>query len=92
MMWGFDGGWGWWPMMFGGLLMVAFWVGVGILVIWAIVRLIQGPPRPAASAAPPPPPATATPSRETPLDVVKMRYARGEITKEQYDQLVKDLS
>ncbi len=28
---------------------------------------------------------------QTPLDILKTRYARGEITKEQYDQLKRDL-
>lgn len=30
--------------------------------------------------------------RESPLDILKMRLAKGEITKEQYDQLKQDLS
>jgi putative membrane protein len=29
---------------------------------------------------------------ETPLDIAKKRYARGEITREQFEQLKKDLS
>jgi putative membrane protein len=32
----------------------------------------------------------ATP-QETPLDILKKRYARGEITKEQFDEMKKDL-
>ncbi len=37
-------------------------------------------------------PVAATSSRETPLDILRLRYAKGEITKEQYDQLRQDLS
>lgn len=29
---------------------------------------------------------------QTPLDILKMRYARGEITREQYEQLKQDLA
>lgn len=31
-------------------------------------------------------------TRETPLEILKKRYAKGEITKEEYDQLRRDLS
>ena len=34
---------------------------------------------------------TTQPSGETPLDILKMRYAQGEITKEQFEQLKRDL-
>jgi putative membrane protein len=33
-----------------------------------------------------------TSSGETPLDTVKKRYARGEISREEYDQIRRDLS
>jgi putative membrane protein len=31
------------------------------------------------------------PSSDTPIDIIKKRYAKGEITKEQFDQMRKDL-
>jgi putative membrane protein len=30
-------------------------------------------------------------SRETPIEILKRRYAKGEITKEQYEEMKKDL-
>ena len=35
---------------------------------------------------------TGSQHHETPLDVLKRRYAAGEITKEQFDQMKKDLT
>jgi putative membrane protein len=31
-------------------------------------------------------------TKQTPLEIAKERYAKGEITKEQYDQIKKDLT
>jgi len=71
-------------MLFGGLLMLLFWVGLIVLVVFAVRALVRSgrgwhtwseAPRPGSKA----------------LDVLKERYARGEITKEQYDQMRKDL-
>ncbi len=36
-------------------------------------------------------PATLVPAGETPLSIAQARYARGEITKEQYEQMKRDL-
>lgn len=38
-----------------------------------------------------PAPEATTSSGSTPVDVVQMRYARGEISKEEYEKLLKDL-
>ena len=66
-------------MMF---LMVLFW----ILVIVGIVFLVRWLAVPGTTSHP-----TAPPAAETPLEILQKRYARGEISKEQYDQMRRDL-
>ena len=73
------GGWG---MGWGALVMGVICVGLIGLAIWGIVRLT----RQSGYCA------TATAITHTPLDIVKERYAKGEITKEQFEQIKKDLS
>ncbi len=71
------GGYGFAPFMW--LLMLLFWAlvlgGTALLVVW-LVR--QG--RPAETGAP-----------RRALDILQERYARGEITREQYEQMKRDL-
>lgn len=60
------------------------------LVVWAVViggiaLVVVMLVRNSNTVAPPAAP------RETPLDILKARYARGEITPEQYAQMRKDL-
>ncbi len=72
-------GWGWmWP--FGGLMMVA----VVLVVLLLFYPLARGSP--AGSA-----PATAGATAD-PITILKVRYAKGEISREQYDQMARDLS
>jgi len=73
---------GWW-MLWGGLMMVLFWGAVIALVVWAVQALAgrQAGQRPN-------PPATG---RSNPLDIAKERYARGEIDREEFEQLKRDL-
>lgn len=66
---------GWW-MVLGMIFMVIFWGGIIALVVWVIRRMTrQGP----------------SSDGRTPLDIAKERYARGEITREQFEQIKKDL-
>ena len=67
---------GWWPWMT--LIMVVFWGGIIALVVWIIVKLTK---RSGIDA-----------EKHTPLDIAKERYAKGEITKEEFDRIKKDLS
>lgn len=67
---------GWGWMTLGWVLMVVFWGSVIWLVVWSISRVVEG--RGSTSA--------------TPLDIAKARYARGEISKEQFESLKRDLT
>lgn len=69
-------GMSWW-MLFGGFWMIIFWGGVIALIIWGISRLSRrDDPTPKGNA----------------LDIARERYAKGEINKEEFEQLKKDLS
>lgn len=65
-----------WWMVLGSVWFVVFWG----LVIWAVISLTS---RREPGQAPSPP---------TALDIAKSRYARGEISREEFDQLRRDLA
>ena len=76
-MWGHMNGFGWGGM---GLGMILFW-GLFVVVIVVLLRAFMGGG------------ATAERRQEKPaLDVVKERYARGEIDREEFEQKKRDLS
>lgn len=76
MMWGGPEGWGWGFWIFHNFL----WWAILILGIVVLVRLLRG-----ARAAEPPP-------QETALDVLKKRYARGEIGKAEFEEKRRDIA
>ncbi len=77
----FDGH-GWWM---GGWWMVLFWLGVALLFLWG-VRQLAGRDESATARHNAPPPPT-----DSALEIVKRRYARGEISREEYLTLLEDL-
>ncbi len=75
-MWYWGDGMGWW-MIIGSIWMLLFWGGLIVLIIWGIKKLTERGGGGGTRSA---------------LDIAKERYAKGEITKEQYEQLKKDIS
>jgi putative membrane protein len=67
-------------MMFFGGWMIIVWIIIIGLIVWGIIALT----RRSGST-------TDTGSKQTPLDIAKERYARGEITKEEFERIKKDL-
>ncbi len=72
----YGGMWLWW--VFGFIIFVLFWGAAIWLIVWAVKK--------AAGHS------TSDASSQNALDIARLRYAKGEITKEQFEQLKKDLS
>jgi len=74
------------PWMMGGFswmwLMPVFWLLFLGLIIWAIVALVRGLSQPSDSGSSHP---------DSALEVLKRRYAQGEIDREEYEEKKKDL-
>ena len=75
-MWYMHEGMGWW-MVFGGFWFIIFWGGLIALIVWGVSKLSGR-----GNSIP----------KHDPLDVVKERYAKGEISKKEFEQIKKDLS
>lgn len=67
-------GWGWGHMVFGPLMLILF-IAVAVTVVVLIVRWLGG-----GGHAP-----AGGPPARTALDILRERYARGEIDKEEYE-------
>ena len=70
-------------MGFGLLVMILFWVGLVALSVWVVKALFAGD-----KGSPTLPAGQAPNARE----ILDQRYARGEITREQYDLMKRDLA
>lgn len=89
MMWYYGNNWmNFGPSPFGWIFMVIIWVLV-IMLILAIIRRVGGGHHDYRQM----PGHDSLPSHEkTPIDILKERYAKGEINKEEFEQKKKDLS
>jgi putative membrane protein len=75
MGYGFDGGGLGWIWMVGGLLVM---VGFVVLIVWTVGAVSRGG-------------TSREPERSTALDILRERYARGEITQQEFEQAKKTL-
>jgi len=72
-------GWGYGMGWFGMILMAAFWIAVIIAIIFLIRWLVSsGGSR-------------GRPAEDSALEILKKRYARGEISKEEFEDKKRDL-
>ena len=65
-----------WWMAFGAIWMVLFWGLIIWLIAWGIGQVTSGGRR----------------SDDDSVEIARRRYARGEITREQFEQLSRDLA
>ena len=67
--------------LFGGwiglIFNLAILIGIVFLIVWAVKRFTSS---------------TNSPTLQTPREILQSRYARGEITREQYQQMLSDLA
>ena len=63
-------------MIFGGIAMILFWAGLIALSVWGISKFTGR---------------RGFPDKQSPQDIVRERYARGEISREEYEQMKRDL-
>ena len=79
-MWHMHDGCGWW-MVFRGIWMLVFWVAIMALVVWGVKKRVGHVESKGSTA-----------ERRDPLEIAKERYAKGQISKEEFEQIKKDLS
>ncbi len=77
-MWHSVDGMGWW-MLWGAIMMVVFWGLIIALAVWFVRSLA------------PPDGGREERARPSPLDIARERYARGEISREQFEQIRRDV-
>ena len=80
MWWGHDYGWEW--TIFGGLMMLLFWGGLLTVIVMAVRAITASGSSPAGRQA-----GSSATALDNPLNILKTRYARGEITQAEYEEI-----
>ena len=79
------------PIHFFWIIGIFFWmlvfVGLTFALVWFAMRVSRGGSGPATQTSPPSPGAPPAPAAsDTPLDILARRFAKGEITAEEYQR------
>ena len=67
---------GWWPIV-NGIIPLILWLGLIGLVVWAVMRFTRS--------------GSGTPRHDVALEELRRRYARGDLTREEFIQRSRDL-
>jgi putative membrane protein len=70
---------GWGGMWFGWF----FWLIIIVVIVWVVITLSKNVQKSRETQD--------SSQTESPLDILKKRYARGEISKEEFEQMKKDI-
>ena len=70
-------------MGFGFIFMIIFWLGLMLLAIWLVGLLFPSAKTPENRSS--------QPSSSSALEILRERYARGELTTEQYREMMKTI-
>ena len=79
MMWGYDYGWGGMFLMSLGTIL---WIALMVVLVWALIRWISG-----RTTTPVPPYTSIPPTGPSALEILRQRYARGEIDSATFEQM-----
>jgi len=81
--WGWhDSGWSWGHMIFGGAMMILFWGGIIVLIV-LLARWLGGAGHSSADHRP---------HGKVPIEILKERFAKGEIDRAEFEERKKLLS
>jgi len=82
MMWGYGFGWGWLMMAFGTVL----WIALLVVLVWALIRWLN-----TRTSTPLPQPSSGMQSVPSAEEILRQRYARGEIDTATFEQMREQL-
>ncbi len=78
MMWGYGFGWGWLMMSLGTIL----WIAILVVLVWALIRWLN-----TRTSTPVPPPTSGVQNGPSAEEILRQRYARGEIDTATFEQM-----